>query len=376
MYQQPARHAAKPLTRPSIRIGFFIFICAVLFAAIGCDRQPENPSPVIVPVHVATVRSVAKGAQTSFSGVLVPRVESQLAFRVPGRIVERSADTGMRVGKGDVLARLDETPFKLAIQEARAALAQAQTTLAQIQRDVERHRSLARSGVIPGADFDALETRHANAQAQVRAMQSRLARVRNDLAYATLTAPAAGTIAQVQAEAGQVVTAGTPVLRLARAGEYEVQVDVPESQIGMIALARPAKVRLLSLPGTELAGTVREAASVADPATRTYRVRVALPGLPDSARLGMTASVHFDGAADGHVQLPITALFQQGDQPAIWVLPNNAQHLVLRPISLAGMSTDTITIASGIAAGERVVIAGVHRLDAGMTVKAWDGRLP
>jgi len=122
---------------------------------------------------------------------------------------------------------------------------------------------------------------------------------------------------------------------------------------------------------------VREIASVADAQTRTYRVRLALSELPATARLGMTASVRFDAASRQQtLQLPLTALFQQGAHPAVWVLPENAQHVELRPVTLAAMGSDTITLTDGIQPGERVVIAGVHRLDAAMSVQAWDGRLP
>lgn len=359
--------------RRTIRFGVAM---GVVFAVMtGCRHQAETVQPP-VPVRLVTAQSSAASTVVSFSGTLVPRVESQLAFRVPGRIIERLVDVGTTVAGGDVLARVDGTPFRLAVQEAEAGLAQARTTLARIRRDVDRNRGLARSGAIAGADFDALKTEYANARAQVRAAQSRLERARNDLAYTTLTAPVAGTITDVQAEAGQVVVAGTPVLRLARGGEQEVQVDVPESRIGGVSRAQAARIRLLSLPDADLVGHVREVASVADTATRTYRVRVALPDLPEAARLGMTASVRFEVPADAQLQLPITALHHEGEQPAVWVLPEGARRLVLRPVRLSAMSTDRITIASGVAPGERVVAAGVHRLDAGMDVQAWDGRLP
>lgn len=356
---------------------FAAFTAAVLSAVLAACSDAPPAKSAAVPVHVVTVQPSQERFAVTLSGTIVSRIESQLAFRVPGRIVERLVDAGMTVAKGGVLARIDDTPFKLAVQEASADLAQTQATLARVRRDVERNRRLTQSGAIASADFDALETQYVNAQAQVRAAQSRLDRSRNDLSYTALTAPAAGTVALVQAEAGQVVAAGTPILRLARSGENEIQVDVPESRIGQITQAQQAVVRLLSLPAVELAGTVREVATVADPATRTYRVRIGLPELPAAARLGMTASVRFDAAQYGlHLQLPITALIQQGGQTGVWVLPDGAQQLVLRPVSLAAMDTDTITIADGVAPGERVVVAGVHRLDTNMTVQPWDGRLP
>lgn len=361
------------LNYPGGRLGLFIVIMCVVLT--GCDEQQKSTGRA-VPVHVIEAQPGLDNETLTLSGIVVPRVDSQLAFRISGPIVERAVDAGTAVAKGDVLARLDDTPYKLAAQEATADLAQAQATLARLRRDVERYRSLAKSGAIAAADFDALETQYANAQANVRAARSRLDRANNDIEYTRLTAPAAGTVAFVQAEAGQVVAAGTPVLRLALSSENEVQVDVQESLIGQFAQTQPAKVRLFSLPDIEFAGTVREIASVADHETRTYRVRITLPELPTAARLGMTASVRFESAQNQQLRLPITALLRQGDQLAVWVLPEDAQKLVLRPVSLTMMGTDTITVTDGIAPGERVVVAGVHRLDANMLVQAWDGRLP
>ena len=142
------------------------FIASTVLA--GCGSSSDAP-PRGTPVQVVTVQSGVNPSAGTLSGTVVPRIESPLAFRVPGRIVNRFADTGASVSKGDVLAQLDETPFQLAVEEASADLAQAQATLARVRRDVERNRGLARTGAIAGADFDALETLHANAQAQVRA---------------------------------------------------------------------------------------------------------------------------------------------------------------------------------------------------------------
>jgi len=178
-----------------------LLICAAACAFLaGCGEQSEiTVAPT--PVHVV-VCCEGSAAPMTLSGTLVPRVESQLAFRVAGRVVERLVDAGETVTQGQALVRLDATPFQLAAQEAAADVAQAQATLARMQRDVERNRPLAESGVIAGAAFDALQTQQAQLQEQVQAAQSRLSRARNDLTYATLTAPASGTIALVQADVG------------------------------------------------------------------------------------------------------------------------------------------------------------------------------
>jgi len=346
-----------------------------LASLLGCGRSGNITMPP-KPVHVIVVGEPARDT-LSLSGTLVPRVESQLAFRVSGLIAERLVDLGDSVEAGQALMHLDDEQLQLAVAELVAEEAKARATLEQIERDVRRNRELVESGAIADADFETLRSLLAQSQAQLQAAQSRLARARNDLTYATLTAPASGTIALVQADVGQVVAAGTPVLRLARGGEHEIEVNVPESRIGQMASGQTAKVRLLSLPDVEITARVREIASVADAQTRTYRVRLAVPELLTAARLGMTASVRFDAASNNaHLQLPLTALFQQGEQPAVWILPDAANHLELRPITLAAMGTDMITLTGGITPGERVVIAGVHRLDAAMPVQAWDGRLP
>jgi len=342
----------------------------------GCGEKAE-PVVVTVPVKLTMAQVNASATTATFSGAVVPRVESQLAFRVPGRLVSRPIDMGMTVKQGDVLARLDEEPFRLAVEEADASLAQMQVNMARLRRDVERNRELARTGAIAGADFDAMESAYAHAQAAARAAQSRASLARTNLSYARLTAPAKGTVAMVQAEVGQVVAAGTPVIKLAYAGENEIQVDVPERYVSQLSPGRKASVTLLSLPDVNLSGSVREVASVADSITRTYRVRVSLPQLPAEARLGMTASVAFQaGDAPGLIRLPIGALFQQGEKRAVWVLPEGRKHLVLTPISVAAMGTDSFTVADGVKPGDRVVTAGVHRLDAGLSVRPWDGRLP
>ncbi|MDO4232158.1 MAG: efflux RND transporter periplasmic adaptor subunit [Lautropia sp.] len=358
--------------------GLCLCVLALCTVSIACTEQKQSAESAsqVVPVQVVTARMEAESVGGAFSGILIPRIDTPLSFRVPGRIVERRVNAGDTVNKGDVLARLDSTPFILAVKEAQADLAQARATRARAARDVRRNRQLVQAGAITGSSLDALETQYANVDAQVRAASSRLQRARNALTYTTLTATADGTVARVEAEEGQVVDQGAPILRLAHGGEYEIQVDVPENRIAAVVPAQRASVRLLSLPAVNLTGKVREVGSVADPVTRTYRIRVSLSDIPEAARLGMTASVQLHGSSGQQLRLPVSALFQAGDRPAVWILPEGAQQLVLRPVSLAAMGSEMMTISGGVSPGERVVTAGVHRLDAGMMVKVWDGQLP
>ncbi|EKU38087.1 MULTISPECIES: efflux RND transporter periplasmic adaptor subunit [Acinetobacter] len=361
------------------QIIYMIFIILIFISFLpltGCSNKSEETEKVIA-VQLTTAHPASELANLSFSGNIVPRVESQLSFRVAGRIIKRLVDTGALITKNQVLAQLDDTPFRLSIQEASAELHQAQSTLARVQRDLQRNRSLVEIGAISRADLDNLENLYQNTRAQVNAAQSRLDRAKNDLSYTILRSPAAGTIAEVQAESGQVVSAGTPIFKLAQNGENEVQIDVPENQINQLKIGQQASIKLLSLSEHTFTGRVREIATVADPNSRTYRVRISITNLPDVAKLGMSATVHFlNSNVNQEIILPISALFQKGQQTAVWVLPPGAKNLQLRPVVLSKINTENITVAKGIQAGERIVTAGVHRLDSKISVKAWDGRLP
>ena len=367
---------------PFIPLRGFACVLALLAILAGCKQaEPAAPAPTRVQVQIAQPESAARHQGRSLPGVVAARVESTLSFRVAGRVAARPADVGMRLEQGGLVAQLDPEPFHLAVDEATAQRAQARVALERSRRDVARHRELVAKGAVARADFDALQTAQDNAQAQLDAAQSRLGQARNNLAYADLTMPETGVVAQIHAQPGQVVAAGTPVATIAYDGQREIQVDVPENRIAGFAAGQAIHATLLSDPGARLQGRIREVSPVADPATRTYRVRVTLDDMPASARLGMTASVSFSPAdtsgAQGQVfRLPLAALAQQGEQTAVWVLPEGADKLELRPVKLAAMGADHILVAEGLKAGEHVVTAGTHRLDGNMAVQAWDGRLP
>lgn len=351
-----------------------LLVFALLSAA--CDKSPSGLDEVLA-VRVTTVQATSDSLGTVLSGVIVPRLESELAFRVSGKVIERPVDAGAQVKARQGLMRLDPTPFQLALAEAQAQLTQAQHFAALLERDVKRNRSLAKSGAISSADFDVMVTDQAQAQARVQAARSRLEQARNHLAYSSLSAPAEAVVVAVRAEIGQVIESGRPVLAVAYAGQREVEINVPEAQVSSITVGMPVSVTLLVSPANVLQGTVREVSPMADPATRTFRVRVDLAEFPSEARLGMTAQVRIQPAMTQPVyELPITALFQQGAQPAVWVLPQQAGQLQLRPVQLASLDTVSIRVSAGLSPGERVVVAGVHRLDEKQKVKVWDERLP
>ena len=328
-----------------------------LLAACGKAPPPADPPR---PVLTMQVGGGAADALATYSGEIRSQYESQLGFRVPGKISARLVDAGAVVKAGDVLARLD--PADLALN---AAAAQAQFELAEA--DVRRYRELFAKNFVSQAALDAKETAYRSALAQADL-------ARNQNAYAILRADQAGVVAQVLAEAGQVVSAGQPVLRLARADEPEVAIAIPESRMREVRPGMPAEVTLWAEDGVRYAGVVRELATVADAATRTYAARIKIKAPDARLLLGMTASVRFaaEGRAGEQLSIPLGAVFQQDGKPAVWVVGDD-QSLALRPVEILRLGEQEAMLApGGLKAGERIVVAGVHKLRAGERIKAVD----
>ncbi|MDD5249232.1 MAG: efflux RND transporter periplasmic adaptor subunit [Rhodocyclaceae bacterium] len=323
-----------------------------LFALAACGEPPPPPATA------AVVKTIIAGAQPAsvvrtYSGEVRARHETTLAFRVGGKIVERLVDVGAVVRPGQVLARID--PADLALQ---AGQAEAQRALAEA--DARRYRDLRTKNFISQSALDAKETALQTAGAQA-------ALARNQSAYAVLRADKAGAIAQVLAEPGQVVAAGQGVFRLAEAGAVEVAIAVPESGLAGLKPGLPAQVGFWA-ERKPLPARLRELSPVADPATRTYAVRVALTAADPAVALGMTATVRFAQDGGDALVVPQAAIFQQGQQPAVWVVgADNA--VTLRAVVLGSYDDAGATVTAGLKPGERIVAAGVHKLHAGQKVR-------
>jgi RND family efflux transporter MFP subunit len=324
-------------------------------AALGLAACGSPPPPPAVPPYVKTVVAGEQpsASASSYSGEVRARHETTLAFRVGGKIMERLVDVGAVVKAGQPLARLD--PSDLTLQ---AGQAEAQRALAEA--DAKRYRDLRAKNFISQSALDARETTLQTANAQA-------ALARNQSAYGILRADKAGAIAQVLAEPGQVVAPGQGVFRLAEAGEIEVAITVPESRLRGLKPGVPAEISFWN-GQKPLRGRLRELSPVADPATRTYAARVSLLDTDQGVALGMTATVRFALDASDVLTVPRTAIFQQGQQPAVWVIGAD-DSVSLRPVTVTGYQDAGATIASGLKAGERIVAAGVHKLTAGEKVR-------
>lgn len=342
----------------------YLFLVALSVTLAGCGEQAAPPARIEQPVLTQVVGASASAGNLSYSGEVRARYETALGFRIGGKLVARLVDAGAAVKAGQVLARLD--PADAALQ---ASQAEAQWRLAE--DEAKRFRDLRSSNFISQSALDAKET-------ALKAAQAQAGLARNQAAYTRLLADHDGVITAVLAEPGQVVSAGQPVFRLAREGEREVAISVPESKIGMLKIGAPAEVTLWAgdARAAPLQGRLRELAPAADPASRTYPARIALTDAKTPWALGMTARVRFIGSAgDASLLLPLSAIFQQGDQPAVWIVAAD-RSVQLRPVQVTAYRDDGALIGSGLTAGERIVSAGVHKLTAGEKIRPIEASSP
>jgi multidrug efflux system membrane fusion protein len=302
-----------------------------------------------------------------------PRIESAIGFRVAGKIVERFVNVGDSVDVDQVIARLDDADLKLAANSAKAAVASALSRRNVASDNLERGKALLPKAIISQAAYD---TRRNEMDAAVSALDSAEAQLRqatNAVGYGMLKADKAGTVTAVMGEPGQVVSAGQTVITLAHAGETEIAVSVPEQDAGYLTMGQQAKITLWAGPRASLEGRIREIAGQADPASRTYAVRIAVSGSPQIIRLGMTASValRVDDEAAG-VVVPLTALTESEGSPEVFVVDPTNEAVRKTPVSVGGIAEDGARITDGLHGGEVVVTAGVQFLRDGMRVRLPD----
>lgn len=357
------------LQPPSRRIVFLSLGAALVLAA--CSKPAPPPEPVRA-VKLVTVGASAFESGYEFAGEVRPRVESRLGFRVGGKIVRRQAELGQRVKAGQVLAQLDAQDYRLAADAARAQVAAAQTNRDLAAADFKRFQALKDQNFISGAELERRDTTLKAAQAQLEQAQAQLASQGNQAGYATLVADVSGVITAVEAEPGQVVSAGAPVVRIAQDGPRDVVFSVPEDKVGAIKVGSEVAVRLWSA-GSNVTGKVREVAASADPVTRTFPIKVALPP-GDSPALGATAYVTPSALGHGGLQvmkLPTSALRQEGKGTSVWVLDKATMTVRSQPVQLATADGNQAVIAAGLTPGMQVVAAGVHVLQPGQKVTVY-----
>jgi multidrug efflux system membrane fusion protein len=343
-------------------------LASLALLLVACSR-PEPPEEPVRAVKVITVGAEAFSSHHEYAGEVRARLESTLGFRVGGKLLKRQAELGQQVKAGQVLAQLDPQDYQLAANAARAQVTAASTNRDLAAADFRRYQALKEQNFISGAELERREASLKAAQAQLAQAQSQLAVQGNQTGYAVLTADVSGVVTAVAAEPGQVVAAGAPVVRIAADGVRDVVFSVPEDRLASIKVGAPASIRVWA-QGAELPGKVREVAASSDPVTRTFLVKVSVDA-KEAPALGATASVLLDaGGAVGLpvIKLPTSALRQEGQATAVWLVDKASMTLKSQVIQVATADGNEAVVAAGLQPGMLVVSAGVHVLSPGQKV--------
>lgn len=350
-------------------------VSAVVLSIAGCNPSDtsaqagakEQTRPVLA-------RAVTYEPQTgtrSLVGVIRARVESDLGFRVQGKVAKRLVSVGDTVHEGDELATLDEIDLGLQVAQAEAERAAADAARAQAEAEFNRAERLNKGGWTTGSTLDTRRAAMEEAKGRLIRAERALELAKNASSYAVLRADADGVITATSVEPGQVVQPGFAAIRLARTAEKEAVVSIPEASVDRARTAK-AGVTLWSNADAHYDAVLRELSPAADAATRTYLAKFSIPNAGPDVQLGMTATVTLrDATAARVVRLPMTALVDQGKGPFVWTV-GEAGKLTAKPIVVAAFENKDALIASGLTDGDRVVLIGTQKLDAGLAVRAVD----
>ncbi len=337
---------------------------------IGCAKKEAPPEPIRA-VRTTTVSGAETVASHEYAAEIRARTESRLGFRVGGKLQSRPVNLGDAVKAGQVLAQLDPQDLRLGQEAARAAVGAAQSNYDQLAADYKRFKELRDQGFIGAAELDRREAAMKTARAQLDQAKAQAAVQGNQAAYASLVADSPGVVTAIEAEPGQVVGAGTPVVRLAHDGPRDAVFSVPEDRVGSLRqlLNQPGAVVLEPWGNGEPAkATIREVAAAADPATRTFLVKADVGNAP--VRLGQTANIKIESKpVAGVIRLPLTAVAEAKGQTVVWLFDRNAMTVRTQPVMVAGADGNTVVIAQGVKPGDEVVVAGTHVLTPGQKVK-------
>ena len=337
-------------------------------ALAGCGKKEEAKAEPPRPVLVATVKFQPEQPARSFVGTIKPRVETDIGFRVPGKIAKRLVEVGQTVEIGQPLATLDEVDLSLQAEQSVAELSAATGVLAQAAAAEGRANELRAKCWSTQAQLDQARASADEARARLNRAERSVNLTRNSLSYATLLADTRGVVTATLIDPGQVVAAGQTAVRVARFAEKEAVVAIPETLVGR-AKDGTASVSLWSEPGRRYAAKLREIAPNADPATRTYLAKFSLPDADDKVSLGMTATLTLSDVASERVaRLPLSALFSQGANPSLYTVNDNGE-IALKPVKVKSYESNDVLITGGVEDGARVVTLGVQKLDPSQKVR-------
>ncbi len=351
------------------------FALLALLVLAGCNEQKAVETPAkLRPVVTQAVRFEPLVPARTLVGTVRPRIESDLGFRVSGKVAERMVQTGDRVRLGQPLARLDETDLRLQFEQSEAELRAARASLAQNEAEERRQVTLRENGWSTQTTLDRQKASAEEARGRVARAERALSLAENALGYATLVADADGVVTATLTEPGQVITAGQGAIRLARLDTREAVVSIPETLVDRARTAK-ATVSLWSEPDKTYPAVLRELSPSADTATRTYLARFTIEADVRSMDIGMTATVTLtDPSSERVARLPLSALFNQGTGPSVFVVDPATGALTLKPVDVVSYQARDVLIRGGVADAELVVTLGVQKLDVAQRVRVVAGQ--
>ncbi|EEA04090.1 efflux transporter, RND family, MFP subunit [Burkholderia sp. H160] len=352
------------------RLATSTVVCALPFVLAACGgKTPSDPRTEAPVVRIAIVEGSTLGAR-SFTGTVAARVQSDLGFRVSGKVLERLVNAGQTVKRGQPLMRIDPVDLKLAAQAQQEAVAAARARAQQTAEDEARYRDLRGTGAISASAYDQVKAAADAAKAQLSATEAQADVAHNASRYTELVADGDGVVMETLAEPGQVVNAGQTVVRLAHAGRREAVIQLPETlrpTVGSVAQAT-----LFGKEGVTVPAELRQLSDAADPLTRTFEARYVLEGELADAPLGATVTVQIPDAhasVQGALQVPLGSLFDAGKGPGVWVISGDPQRVSWRPVTVRRLDDDEARVTGQIQQGEKIVALGAHLLHEGDRVR-------
>ncbi|WP_201839108.1 efflux RND transporter periplasmic adaptor subunit [Microvirga zambiensis] len=358
--------------RPAVVLGGILIAvsgtAAVVTLAVPTQEasavsDPRQDPPIVRLVTAAWVT----GSERSFTGIVGARVQSNLGFRVAGKIVERLVNVGQSVKAGQPLMRIDETDLRLALTAKRNAVAAARASVVQTDADERRYASLLNNGWASRQRYEQAKAASDTAEAQLAAAEAEARVAENEATYSVLVADADGTVIETLGEPGQVVSAGQTVVRLAQAGPREAVVALPETI--RPAIGSRAEARVYGSDGHRHTAQLRQLSDAADAQTRTYEARYVLDGEAAAAPLGATVTILLvNQASQPEVEVPLGAVLDNGQRTGVWVLDSATSTVRFQPVKLVRVSGETAVI-SGLSSGDPIVSLGAHRLQEGARVR-------
>jgi RND family efflux transporter MFP subunit len=359
-------------------VPFAILVGLLPFALGACTDASSSTDPRTQPPLVR-IEPVATSAQSerSFTGVVAARVQSDLGFRVPGKVLERLVDTGQTVKRGQTLMRMDPADLALAMRAHEEAVAAAKAFARQTADDEVRYRDLVAAGAVSASAYDKVKAAADSSRAQLNAAEAQADVARNEASYAVLSADADGVVVETLAEPGQVVGAGQVVVRVAHVGSREAVIELPETLRPAIGSTSRATLYGSGLTG---AAKLRQLSNAANRETRTFEARYVLESRLADAPLGSTIVIQIpaiqisDGRSAPSLQVPLGAIFDAGKGPGVWVIEGEMPRVAWRGVKIASLSDGAASIVGNLKAGDRVVALGAHLLHEGEQVRVAAGQ--